>query len=417
MPDFNNIEQAIDDIRNGKMVVVMDDESEEAEGDCIKAAQMVNAADISFLRRETGGLVSVAGTSDRVTDLDLDIPGIRLDSLRNANFGITIDAKSGTKSGASAEDMATTIRLFADPSVNETDFARPGHVATLKALDGGVLSRAGHTEAAVDLARLAGLEPAGVLSTVLTAVGEVARQSALREFAARHGLKTVTIRGLIEYRRWREKLVDKVVAVYFPTKHGIFTLHVYESEIDDHHHLAVVKGDVSTDEPVLVRVHSECLTGDVFGSMRCDCGDQLDHALDMVEREGRGVVLYMRQEGRGIGLANKIRAYQLQDDGADTVEANIMLGFPPDLRDYGIGAQILADLGIKKIKLMTNNPKKIVGLEGYGLEIVERVPIEIPANCENAYYMQTKKDKMGHILSMTHDGLCKENESGEDTAG
>jgi len=396
MPDFNSIEEALDDIRNGKMVVVMDDESEEAEGDCIKAAQMVKAADISFLRREVGGLVSVAGSPARVAELDLEIPGIRHDSLRNANFGITIDAKRGTKSGASAEDMAATIRLFADPSAQGTDFARPGHVATLKALEGGVLSRAGHTEAAVDLARLAGMEPSGVLSTVLTADGEVARQSALREFAIHNGLKTISITGLIEFRRRKEKLVEKIVAVYFPTKHGIFTLHVYESEIDDHHHLAVVKGDVTTDEPVLVRVHSECLTGDVFGSMRCDCGDQLARALDMVEKEGRGVVLYMRQEGRGIGL---------------------VLGFPPDLRDYGIGAQILADLGIKKIKLMTNNPKKIVGLEGYDLEIVERVPIEIPVNCENAFYMQTKKDKMGHILSMTHDGQHKENESGEDTAG
>jgi len=417
MPDFNSIEEALDDIRNGKMVVVMDDESEEAEGDCIKAAQMVKAADISFLRREVGGLVSVAGSPARVAELDLEIPGIRHDSLRNANFGITIDAKRGTKSGASAEDMAATIRLLAAPSAQGNDFARPGHVATLQALEGGVLSRAGHTEAAVDLARLAGMEPSGVLSTVLTADGEVARQSALREFAIHNGLKTISITGLIEFRRRKEKLVEKIVAVYFPTKHGIFTLHVYESEIDDHHHLAVVKGDVTTDEPVLVRVHSECLTGDVFGSMRCDCGDQLARALDMVEKEGRGVVLYMRQEGRGIGLVNKIRAYRLQDNGADTVEANIMLGFPPDLRDYGIGAQILADLGIKKIKLMTNNPKKIVGLEGYDLEIVERVPIEIPVNCENAFYMQTKKDKMGHILSMTHDGQHKENESGEDTAG
>jgi 3,4-dihydroxy 2-butanone 4-phosphate synthase/GTP cyclohydrolase II len=273
-------------------------------------------------------------------------------------------------------------------------------VTTLKALEGGVLSRAGHTEASVDLMKLAGLASAGALCMVMDSEGNVAHLSYLKDFAAKHGFIIISIRDLIAYRRTREKLVERVVSVNFPAKFGNFRLHLYESEIDDHHHLAIVKGNVAGEEPVLVRVHSECLTGDVFGSLRCDCGEQLARALGRIEAEGLGVVLYMRQEGRGIGLANKIRAYDLQDQGLDTVEANIRLGFPPDLRDYGIGAQILADLGIKKIRLMTNNPKKIVGLEGYGLEIVERIPVEVPVNCQNAFYMQTKKDKMGHLLGM-----------------
>ncbi|HDY87138.1 MAG TPA: GTP cyclohydrolase II, partial [bacterium] len=299
-----------------------------------------------------------------------------------------------------SKDRANTIRLFADPSSKADDFARPGHVTTLKALDGGILSRAGHTEASIDLVRFAGLKPMGVVSVMMTPDGNVAKLPYLKEFAKKHNYKIISIRDLIEFRRTREKLVECVVTVKFPTRYGTFNLHLYESEIDDHHHLAIVKGDVATNEPVLVRVHSECLTGDVLGSLRCDCGDQLAHALSMVEQEGRGVVLYMRQEGRGIGLTNKIKAYKLQDKGIDTVEANIMLGFDPDLRDYGIGAQILADLGITKIRLMTNNPKKIIGLEGYGLEIVERIPIEVSYHCDNAAYMQTKKDKMGHILNL-----------------
>ncbi|MFC1541881.1 GTP cyclohydrolase II, partial [Candidatus Latescibacterota bacterium] len=363
-------------------------------------AELVTPEKINFMNRESGGIIAVSGTNERIENLGLELIGLKANTLQGTQFGITIDAITGTTSGASAKDRATTIKLFSDPSSKAGDFAKPGHITTLRALDGGVLSRAGHTEASVDLARLAGLRPSAVLCTVMTPDGNVAKLKYLMDFAKQHNFTLISLRDLIEFRRTREKLVECVVSVNFPTKYGTFKLKLYESEIDDHHHLAIVKGDVSTAEPVLVRVHSECLTGDVLGSLRCDCGDQLAHALRVIEKEGRGVVLYMRQEGRGIGLSNKLKAYGLQDNGADTVEANIILGFEPDLRDYGIGAQILTDLGISKIRLMTNNPKKIVGLEGYGLEIVERYPIEIPCTNENAFYMQTKKDKMGHILKM-----------------
>lgn len=409
MTDFNSIDAALEEVKKGKMVLVADDTFEETEGNLIMAAELVTPNDINFMSRESGGLIAVAGTSERIAELDLEYHGLPMKTLRNTWFGVTIDALRGTSTGASAADRAATIRLFTDPVAKASDFAKPGHVTTLKALDGGVLARAGHTEASIDLARLAGLKPAGVVCMVMAPDGSVARFSYLKEFARKYRFIIITIRDLIEYRSKREKLVECVVSVNFPTKFGTFQLKLYESEIDEHHHIALVKGDVATDRPVLVRVHSECLTGDVFGSMRCDCGEQLARALARVEEEGLGVVLYMRQEGRGIGLSNKIKAYSLQDMGVDTVEANLLLGFPPDLRDYGIGAQILADLGIRKIRLMTNNPKKIVGLEGYGLEIVERVPIEVPANSANAYYLQTKKDRMGHLIGAP---TCAKRKSG-----
>jgi len=399
MAEFATIEKAIDEIAAGKMVIVTDDDSPETGGDLLMAAELVRSEDVSFLMREAGGLMGVAGTSARFEALELELIGIKTETLGNTNFGITIDVREGSSTGTSAKDRANTINRFATPEAQADDFARPGHVATLKALDGGVMSRAGHTEAAIDFPRIAGLNPAGLTCVVMQPDGSVAQLSYLKEFADKHGLSIVSIRDLIAFRHKKEKLIDMITSVHFPTKYGIFKLKVYESDIDDHHHLAIVKGDVSGGEPVLVRVHSECLTGDVLGSLRCDCGDQLAHALEMIEKEGRGAVVYMRQEGRGIGLSNKLKAYKLQDKGHDTVEANIMLGFAPDLRDYGIGAQILTDLGIKKIRLMTNNPKKIIGLEGYGLEIVERVPVEVGVCGESAFYMQTKKDKMGHILS------------------
>lgn len=396
---FNSIEEAIEDIRAGKMVIVVDDEDRENEGDLVMAAERVTPQAIAFMATYGRGLIC------------LPIIGERLDALRihpmvphstdphETAFTVSIDHKD-TTTGISAFDRALTIQKVLDPNSRPEDFRRPGHVFPLRAKEGGVLRRAGHTEAAVDLARLAGLYPAGVICEIMNDDGRMARVPELLEFAARHNLKIITIADLIQYRRRSEKLVRQLVTTRMPTKYGDFTAVAYEDLIEHNCHIALVKGEVNTDEPVLVRVHSQCLTGDVFGSVRCDCGEQLAAALRQIEAEGRGVLLYMRQEGRGIGLVNKLFAYQLQDQGKDTVEANEALGFPPDLRDYGIGAQILADLGIKKIRLLTNNPRKIAGLEGYGLKVVERVPIEVKPNANNERYLRTKRQKLGHLLSL-----------------
>ncbi len=398
MHKFNTIEQAIEDYREGKILIVVDDEDRENEGDFIMAATKVTPEKINFMATYGRGLICTPMSEERLEELELYPMVQRTTAIHGTQFTVSVDALKNTTTGISAHDRAQTVKVLIDPYTHPHDLARPGHVFPIKAEKGGVLSRAGHTEAVVDLARLSGLYPAGVLCEIMDDDGTMARVPKLMKIARKHDLKIITIRDLIEYRRRTEKLVQRKATAKLPTKYGNFVLYLYKSAVDEHHHLAVVKGDVSTGEPVIVRVHSQCLTGDILGSLRCDCGEQLDKALQMIEQEGRGVLLYMRQEGRGIGLSNKIMAYQLQDNGRDTVEANEELGFKPDLRDYGIGAQILADLGIKKIRLLTNNPKKIVGLKGYNLEIVERIPIEITPNEANARYLQTKRDKLGHLI-------------------
>jgi len=398
MEKFNTIEEAIEEIRKGNIIIVVDDEDRENEGDFIMAASKLKSEHINFMATHGRGLICAPMQEERLRELNIHPMVQNNTSHHGTQFTVSVDACKNTSTGISAYDRAVTIQTLIDPDASPDDLARPGHIFPIKAEEGGVLSRAGHTEAVVDLAKLAGLYPAGVLCEIMDDDGTMARVPRLHKIAKKHNLKIVTIKDLIKYRNLNEKLVKQRARTSFPTKYGEFTLYLYESSIDEHHHLAVVKGDVNTDEPVIVRVHSQCLTGDILGSLRCDCGEQLHKAMEIIEEEGRGVLLYMRQEGRGIGLGNKILAYELQDNGRDTVEANEELGFKADLRDYGIGAQILSDLGIKKIRLLTNNPKKIIGLKGYDLEVIERIPIEIEPNSNNARYLETKRDKLGHLI-------------------
>ncbi len=405
---FDSVESAIEDIKNGKLIIVVDDEDRENEGDFLTAAQNVTPDMINFISKEGRGLICVPMTRERVQQLELDMMVSQNTSLHETAFTISVDSRlPGTSTGISAFDRAITIQQLADDRTKPSDLARPGHIFPLRAMDGGVLRRVGHTEAAVDLARLAGFKPVGVICEILAEDGSMARLPELIKLKEKYGLKLITIKDLVAYRMQKEKLVRRAVEVRLPTHFGEFKLIAYETLIDDKNHLALVKGNVADGNPVLLRVHSSCATGDLFGSMRCDCGEQLATAMMMIEREGRGVLLYIMQEGRGIGLINKLKAYNLQDQGYDTVEANEKLGFKADLRDYGIGAQIICDLGVKKMRLMTNNPKKVVGLEGYGLEVVERVPLEINPNDINKDYLETKKNKMGHLFNSgtAHDQL------------
>ncbi|MBE0415606.1 MAG: bifunctional 3,4-dihydroxy-2-butanone-4-phosphate synthase/GTP cyclohydrolase II [Dehalococcoidia bacterium] len=394
------IPEAIEDIRAGKFVIIVDDESRENEGDLAMAAQKVTPEAINFMAKHARGLICLPIIGERLDELRIPMMVGENTSRHETAFTVSIEAKHRVTTGISAYDRAATIKAVLDPTTKPEDLARPGHTFPLKAREGGVLVRAGHTEAIVDLARLAGLYPAGVICEIMVEDGTMAHFPELETMAEQHGLKMVAISELIAYRRRHERLVKRVAQANLPTRYGEFVAIAYKSTIDPDEHVALVNGDISGEEPVLVRVHSECLTGDVFGSLRCDCGDQIALAMQAIANEGRGVFLYMRQEGRGVGLHNKIRAYALQDQGLDTVEANELLGFPADLRDYGIGAQILADLGLKDIRLLTNNPKKVVGLEGYGLKVVESVPIIAKPNPRNIHYLETKQQKMGHLLGI-----------------
>ncbi len=395
---FDPIETVIADLRKGKMVIVVDDADRENEGDLVMAAQFVTPAAVNFMAKHGRGLICVPTTSDRLEQLGISrMVKENRESFRT-DFQVSVDAAHGIGSGISAADRAKTIQAMASPTAVPDDLVQPGHIFPLRARAGGVLQRAGHTEAAVDLVHLSGCRPIGVICEIMNDDGTMARLPALLKFAKKHKLKICTIAALIEYRRTREKLVEHIEVVQLPTDYGEFALHLYRSKLDGKHHLALVRGEVAGQSKVLVRVHSECLTGDVFGSRRCDCGPQLHQAMKQVSEAGRGVILYMRQEGRGIGLAPKIQAYKLQEQGYDTVEANEKLGYGMDLREYGLGAQILCDLGLKTIRLLTNNPKKVVGLEGYGLKITEQVPIKVKSNPHNEKYLKAKREKMGHLL-------------------
>ncbi|MEO7717410.1 MAG: bifunctional 3,4-dihydroxy-2-butanone-4-phosphate synthase/GTP cyclohydrolase II [Capsulimonas sp.] len=395
---FDTVEDALTDLRAGKMIILVDDEDRENEGDFVMAAEHITPEAITLMTRRASGIITVPMQAARLRELQLDLMVRENSESMSTAFTVTVDAREGTSTGSSAADRALTIRRLADPSARPADFNRPGHVNPLMARKGGVLKRAGHTEAAVDLMHLAGLQPVGVICEIMGDGGDMARLPELRELAKQYDLKFITIADLIKYRRRTEKLVAKVAQAHLPTKYGEFEIHGYETEVEPTPYVVLTMGDISDGKDILVRIHSSCLTGDLLGSLKCDCGDQLHLALQKISEAGRGVLLYIEQEGRGIGIVNKIRAYALQDEGADTVEANVRLGFKPDLRDYGIGAQVLVDLGIKRILLMTNNPTKLAGLEGYDLEIVDRIPLIAEPNEASRKYMDTKRTKMGHLL-------------------